>query len=97
MFLWIDDMRPAPEGWYWVKTSTEAIEWLKHNQPLIISFDHDLGDDDTSIAVANFLEEKAYNKEMGSFIWYIHSANPVGRKNLNVILSRVDMFMRNIT
>ena len=24
--LWLDDVRPAPEGWLWVKTAQEAKE-----------------------------------------------------------------------
>ncbi len=44
--LWIDDERPAPEGFDWVaKTSDEAIAYLSFaSHGLVeISFDHDLG------------------------------------------------------
>ena len=33
MKLWIDDVRPAPEGYYWVKTVESAISEIKqHNR-----------------------------------------------------------------
>jgi hypothetical protein len=43
--LWLDDLRPAPEGWLWVKTVDEAIEVLKNQSVARASLDHDLGED----------------------------------------------------
>ena len=41
--IWLDDMRPAPEGWKWVKDYYEAIAaWNKDGTPDIASLDHDL-------------------------------------------------------
>jgi hypothetical protein len=45
MLLWHDDVRPAPEGWVWVKTNEEALEKLRNEKVQIISLDHDLGAD----------------------------------------------------
>lgn len=46
MKLWVDDVRPAPDGWRWAKTYKEAIEML-HSTPkerlTDVSLDHDLG------------------------------------------------------
>lgn len=47
MKLWLDDERPAPEGWYWVKTAAAAIACLldQGDDPIThMSFDHDLAD-----------------------------------------------------
>ena len=47
MKLWLDDERPAPEGWVWVKTAAEAIRALADQDCEFIthmSFDHDLAD-----------------------------------------------------
>lgn len=59
MKLWLDDERPAPDGWYWVKTASEAIHALEcmrdaaklprlwEGKDVVIthmSFDHDLAD-----------------------------------------------------
>ena len=43
MKLWVDDVRPAPDGWKWVKSSGEAIATLTFFQVDEISLDHDLG------------------------------------------------------
>lgn len=43
MKLWIDDVRPAPEGWTWVKSFDEAVETFQANAVSDASFDHDLG------------------------------------------------------
>lgn len=29
MKLWVDDLRPAPEGYIWVKSVIEAISWIE--------------------------------------------------------------------
>lgn len=43
--LWLDDVRPAPDGWVWVKTVQAAIlVVLKHRGEIDeMSLDHDLG------------------------------------------------------
>jgi hypothetical protein len=41
--LWLDDVRPAPEGWMLVKTVEEAIEVLVAEDVEEISLDNDLG------------------------------------------------------
>jgi hypothetical protein len=92
--LWIDDIRPAPSGWLWAKSSDEAIAILSSSEHNIktISFDHDLGGDDTAIAVATFLEERAYDGRGSRIAWRIHSANPVGRANLERALNSCERF-----
>lgn len=41
--LWLDDMRPAPEGYTWVKDYNEAVRyWQTEGTPDIASLDHDL-------------------------------------------------------
>lgn len=86
--LWIDDLRPAPTGWVWAKSSDEAIEildrWQHSSVTLTMaSFDHDLGGDDTSLPVIDwFIEHQRWPNAV-----YVHTANPVGRRN---ILTSVD-------
>lgn len=43
MNLWLDDIRPAPDGWHHVKTVEEAKELLLSGEVLRASLDHDLG------------------------------------------------------
>lgn len=41
--LWLDDVRPAPEGWVHVKTDAEARVLLEQGIVRAASLDHDLG------------------------------------------------------
>jgi len=41
--LWLDDLRPAPTGWLWVKSVAEAIAALATGTVEHASLDHDLG------------------------------------------------------
>jgi len=48
--------------------------------------DHDLGGDDTAMRVVNWMIEKDMDKPgwiPEPFNWDVHSANPVGKENLN--------------
>jgi hypothetical protein len=96
--LWIDDLRDPPdESWTWVKDSASAmgVVALAHSNGLPleeISFDHDLGADDTAMPVARMVEEGAYRKELPPIRWHIHSANPVGRLNLRSTLESADRY-----
>lgn len=96
MKLWIDDVRPAPEGWFWVKTVNEAqaaiitCELLNSTNVFIdevelISLDHDAGDygPPDYIKVLDWLEETGRNYPIR-----IHSANVVGVQNMRRIIQR---------
>ena len=84
MNLWIDDIRTPPVGWTWAKTSKEAIAIISQYlyQIQTISFDHDLGDDDTTMPVIRYIEELVYAGTVRAPRMMIHSMNPVGRRNL---------------
>lgn len=43
IYLWLDDVRPAPGGWYHVKTIQEAMPFLERGEVEMASLDHDLG------------------------------------------------------
>lgn len=43
IYLWLDDIRPAPGGWYHVKTIQEAKPFLERGEVEMASLDHDLG------------------------------------------------------
>lgn len=92
MKLWIDDIRKAPNGWTWVKSSSEAIKMLLSHPIEEISFDHDLGGEDTAYRVATLIEERAYNGKIPKMIWHIHSANPIGEKNIRMAMQNADKY-----
>lgn len=90
--LWIDDIRPAPEGWTWAKSSAEAIEMIDMftlHRIERISFDHDLGGEDTAIKVVDHIERCVYYNHQRPPLMTVHSANPVGRQNLERAINRI--------
>lgn len=98
MKLWLDDIRPAPEGWTWIKDAWHAIALLaelctiSHSSDIEISLDHDLGDDKngTGYDVAKSIESGAHSGTIPRIKWNVHSANPVGRKNMIAALESAD-------
>lgn len=90
MKLWVDDERPAPEGWTWAKTSEEAKRFLYFDRAFEykieeISFDHDLGGDDTTRVIVLWMLEH-------SIPWppvvRVHTMNNVGRAWLEGMITR---------
>lgn len=95
MKLWIDDIRTPPsEEWIWSKTSQDAINVLKWNRVKEISFDHDLGSEEngTGYDVARWIEIEAFLGNMKCIKWYIHSANPVGRSNIEAAMKNANKY-----
>ena len=86
--MFLDDERfPPNDGTDWViiRNSTDAINYVRFQGiPKFISFDHDLGGDDTSRNFIHWLidymletEETFKGREFG---FYVHSQNPIGAK-----------------
>jgi hypothetical protein len=84
MKLFIDDIRDPPTNDYHVvRSTTEAIEWIKTNgMPSFISFDHDLGGDDTSMIFLNKIYQEFWKEWDDIPDYQVHSANPIGSKNI---------------
>ena len=90
--LYIDDIRyPKTKGWVIVRTSADAIQYLKNTGcPDFISFDHDLGGDDTAMKVVKWMVENDLNNPGFiplDFKFNVHSANPVGAVNIEGYLN----------
>lgn len=86
--LWVDDLRPAPDGWIWSKTSRNTIDTLMLSAPdgvAEMSLDHDLGGDDTTRPIVLWLCE---NPDHWPMVVHVHSANPVGREWLEGMVAR---------
>ena len=103
MKLWIDDVRPAPEGYVWLKSTNSALRFIRTNKLEIkhISLDHDAGDYYTEggdfIGVLNELERLSHHQTPQGVLWKVwlqditfslHSANPVGVANMRAIIER---------
>jgi hypothetical protein len=85
MRVWLDDVREAPSGWTWVKTSADAIALLAGGDVAEISLDHDLGDDvvnGTGYSVVCWIEEAVATRGFVPPKMQIHSANVVGRERM---------------
>ena len=87
--LYLDDERTpkTKRNWLIVRTYDEAVFYIKgYDCPPLISFDHDLGTEMTGYDFAKALVE--HDMDMGgayipeTFEFNVHSANPVGAKNI---------------
>lgn len=99
MKLWIDDVRPAPEGYVWAKSVLIAIWHImnyeasykatgnKKYKVELVDIDYDAGEyaqyGGDYICLLDWLEETGRNYPIR-----IHSANPVGQENMRRIIQR---------
>lgn len=89
--IWVDDIRPAPTGYIWLKSVNETIQYLS-NVPdgyaiELIDLDHDAGDfakdGGDYIRILDYLETVGYDGAIR-----IHSMNPVGVQNMRNIIQK---------
>ena len=87
MKLWIDDIRPAPDGFIWCKSVNQAkaaITAYEHQYScdnILIDLDNDAAD---YFKILNWLEEK--NIVDTGYFFKIHSKNPVGIMKMEDII-----------
>lgn len=101
MKIWVDDVRPAPDGYIWCTTTNEAkivIDCISQihealifdkNIPFIelIDIDHDAGDN--TIFGGDYINILNWLEETGrSYPIRIHSMNPVGVENMRKIIRK---------
>lgn len=68
------------------RSSEQAKEIIKrYGMPSFISFDHDLGGEDTSIVFLRWLTEHYFDLNIPEYV--VHSANPIGKDNLISIMN----------
>ena len=99
--LFIDDERfPVTNDWVIARTSKEAINYVyDRGMPNEISFDHDLGGDDTSIFFLKWLVNQMLDGNIYlpyGFTYSIHSQNPIGVKNIEAYMQDILKISRNI-
>jgi len=91
--LYLDDLREPPADFDTVaRTAEEALALLRAGRVTFLSFDHDLGTDATGYTVARWIEEQAHAGTLAPLGWAVHSANPVGRRNIEAALTNADRF-----
>ena len=97
MRVWLDDVRPMPADFdVHCRTADCAIALIGSYLVDHISFDHDLGSEDTGYDVAKVIEEMAADGECGPPTYAIHSANPVGRKNIEDAMQNAQKLWRKV-
>lgn len=89
--LFLDDERfPPDDGRNWVVARSSAVALAIIDQdgwPEFISFDHDLGGDDTAMVFIHGILDTLMDQDRGlPFSWIVHSANPVGAENIAGLL-----------
>lgn len=95
MKIWLDDIRKPPDNsWKWYKKAVLAYYMIAIGIVTEISFDHDLGRGYTGYWLAKEIEKLAYHDKIRPIKWQIHSANPVGRKNITMAMTKADEFWR---
>lgn len=93
--MYIDDVRnPPPGDWVVVRSSNEALECVQKNgMPAFISFDHDLGGDDTTMVFLRMLAKELLFNYSNPPKYIVHSSNPVGKLN---IISFMDSWKKSL-
>lgn len=100
MKLWIDDVRPAPEGYKWCRSVNLAISDIKRLEQFLdlsegdewfkielIDIDHDAGD--YAFDGGDYIKLLDWLEETGrNYPIRIHSMNSVGRENMRRIIQR---------
>jgi len=90
--LYIDDIRTPKNAFDIItRTSKESIRIMENEGcPEFISFDHDLGGEDTSMIVVKWMVEQDLDNPgfiPDNFKFNVHSANPVGAANIEGYLN----------
>ena len=90
--IWIDDVRPAPKGYIWIRSVNEAKRFF--NSPIgknrivaLVDLDHDAGDfasfGGDYIRLLDWFEETGRNYPIR-----LHSMNPVGIQNMRRVITK---------
>ena len=103
MKLWVDDVRPAPDGYIWVKTVSKAksviAKFENENKQIkeswgfapipleVIDIDHDAGE--YASEGGDYIKLLNWLEATGrNYPIHIHSMNPVGVENMRRIIQR---------
>lgn len=89
--IWVDDIRPAPNGYLWLKSVDDFIDYIvEHGTQgiAVIDIDHDAGD--YAKFGGDYIKCLDYLESIGAsgINVRVHSANPVGVENMRQIIKR---------
>ena len=91
MKIWLDDLRPAPQGFIWCRSVNEAKKVIAESETSqtveLIDCDHDLGD--YAADGGDGIRRLDWLLERGTlYPIALHTMNPVGRENMQRMLKR---------
>lgn len=92
MKLWLDDLRPTPPGYLWLKSVNEAKRCILDAEASgqvieLIDLDHDAGD--YAADGGDYIKLLDWMAETGrKYPVKLHTANPVGRANMQRLIDR---------
>ena len=92
MKIWVDDVRTAPSGYVWCKSVNQAREAIlqaeEKQEPIeLIDLDHDAGD--YAADGGDYIKLLDWMAETGrKYPVRLHTANPVGRANMQRLIDR---------
>ncbi len=101
--LWVDDERPAPDGWARVTTAAEAIRILGAYEVHDMSLDHDLGHCEKCVGCKGYKSKCGCQCHWSGYSVALfmattgrwpekkptcHSANPAGKANIEATIER---------
>lgn len=98
MKVWLDDKRPAPNGWRRCKTPDDAIFLLDTKKVTEISLDHDLAlkgkkgysDGATGYDVLTWIERRvAVDWSFPVPVMHVHSDNPAARDRMFAAIASI--------
>jgi hypothetical protein len=104
MKLYIDDLRKCPEGWVLARTVTEAIRLLANQAVEEVSLDHDISH---RINMDSIARPFPCQETFEPVAWYLaaakfsgpvtlHTANPIGARKMEAILTEAGIESRTI-
>lgn len=92
--LWLDDIRPSPQGWTWCRSVNEAIALSSQAVITHMSLDHDLGvfahDGGDGAKFTDWLADPANRWPTGGI--RVHSRNGVGVRTMLATVDRYSEF-----
>ena len=91
MKIWLDDVRPAPDGWTHVLTAEEVISILETTEVDEISLDNDLGYSNmTGSELIEWMErELSLNLRMPPKTIHVHTGCPRAERHMLVVRDRI--------
>ena len=85
MKIWLDDIRPAPDGYVWCRSVNEVIGVISNTNDKIelIDCDQYARDGGDGIKLLDWLAEHGLFYKI-----YLHTMNPVGKANMERLIRR---------